>query len=419
MQHLLHESPRLKLYRLSSDCYSDRYLSWLNDREVQRYTRRRNRTTSQQDLRDFLTSVEGSKDMHLAIVMKDGEKHIGNLSLNNLDEINKSAEISIMIGDKDEWGKGYAREAIQLVTEVAFDRLHLHRLWAESPNPAFNAMIKEMGWTQEGVRRESMLIEGQCTDVLCWSLLESESVPEQSIERKAPARSFCLLMVDGSPIGLTYAEALLREGLPLSCIILSTEYRIRDLSIATVKERSRDTLHWKLLPEILAEKNIPVYYTTTHNSAFTQEIIRQMHVDVAILGGTGIIKKSTLEAPRLSVINVHPSLLPAYKGCSAVEWALYHHDPVGATCHVVTEEIDAGDIICSGTVGMIPGDLYHDVRRKAYMLQSEVLTKGARILMQPDFQSHIQPNVGGTYYKTMPAETVEQVKQMLVRGKYK
>ena len=64
-----------------------------------------------------------------------------------------------------------------------------------------------------------------------------------------------------------------------------------------------------------------------------------------ILAGSGIVKESLLKIPREGTLNCHPGLLPRYRGCTCLEWALYEDEPVGATCHFVTPEIDAGDIV--------------------------------------------------------------------------
>lgn len=173
------ESSRLYLRHLRLYDDSDAYLSWLNDSEVQKYSRRRNRKSSREDLKKFLMYVQETADLHLAICLKESHKHIGNISLNALDDLNKNGEISIMMGDRSEWSKGYGSEAVKLLTQYSFEKLMLHRLWAESPNPAFNSLMKKCGWIHEGTRREAFFIEGQFIDLICWSLLRSEYVAKQ------------------------------------------------------------------------------------------------------------------------------------------------------------------------------------------------------------------------------------------------
>lgn len=129
----------LTLRPLTLDDASDEYLSWLNDAEVNKYSRRTGETM--EGLRSWLE--RDSPDLRLAICL-DG-RHVGGISLSADDEI------SIMIGARDVWGRGYGTEAVRQLTERAF-AMGRKRVWAESPNPAFNATMRKLGWTHEGTR---------------------------------------------------------------------------------------------------------------------------------------------------------------------------------------------------------------------------------------------------------------------------
>ncbi len=79
-----------------------------------------------------------------------------------------------MIGDRLVWGQGYAREGIELTSQFAFETLKLHRLWAESPNPAFNRAVEGLGWINEGIRRDAFKMPDGYEDLTCWSLLRTD-----------------------------------------------------------------------------------------------------------------------------------------------------------------------------------------------------------------------------------------------------
>ena len=86
------------------------------------------------------------------------------------------------------------------------------------------------------------------------------------------------------------------------------------------------------------------------------ELFKVWRVDLIILAGyMRVIKNpSAFPAP---MINVHPSLLPKYKGLHAVEQALNSSDEVtGCTVHYVNEELDGGEIILQGEVPILPDD---------------------------------------------------------------
>ncbi len=407
------EGEKLGLTKLSADFISPEYLGWLNDPLVQKYTSRRGRKISRMDLEEFIKKSENSGDWHLAIIRKDTGAHIGNLSLNSLDLQNKSAELSIMLGDRAAWGQGYGVEATALASKFAFNTLDLHRLWAESPNPAFNAIMVKLGWRREGLRRQAFSMGDSYVDLECWSLLKTEQLESRG------RLSTALLMIDGSPMGLKYLETLLANNMPPALILVSHLPKLSAAAQETVKQRTGGRFIWKPLAELLARQEIPVYFTASHNSEYCQDILRGSHADVAILGGTGIIKKPLIDIPRLGIANVHPGILPKYRGCSAPEWSVYNDDPVGATCHFVTEEIDAGDIIYSETAKIARGDLYNDMRLKAYNLQPEVLVKGLQILARPDYKDYVKPNVDGSYFKSMSEKELAEVEEKLKSQQYK
>merc|ERR1712097_58200 len=78
------------------------------------------------------------------------------------------------------------------------------------------------------------------------------------------------------------------------------------------------------------------------------------------------------------IINVHPSLLPKYKGLHAVQQALESGDKTsGCTVHYVNEELDGGDIIDQSVVHICPNDtvetLQHRIQRAEYRLLPMVI----------------------------------------------
>ena len=101
-------------------------------------------------------------------------------------------------------------------------------------------------------------------------------------------------------------------------------------------------------------------------------LFKVWNVDLIILAGyMRVIKNpSAFPAP---IINVHPSLLPKYKGLHAVEQAMEAGDPVtGCTVHYVNEELDGGEVIMQSEVPILPEDnvksLTKAIQRKEYAI---------------------------------------------------
>ena len=74
------------------------------------------------------------------------------------------------------------------------------------------------------------------------------------------------------------------------------------------------------------------------------------------------------------IINLHPSLLPKYKGLHAVEQAFKSGDEVtGCTVHFVTEELDSGTIIKQQDVPILPGDTVESLTRAIQQAEHQLL----------------------------------------------
>ncbi len=103
--------------------------NWLNDKETNQYLESRFTEWDMQSLLDYYHEKNKSELM-LAIIDDDTGTHIGNIKASEIDKNHHRAEMGIIIGDKDFWGKGIATTAIGIVTDYCFDSLNLHKLTA-------------------------------------------------------------------------------------------------------------------------------------------------------------------------------------------------------------------------------------------------------------------------------------------------
>ena len=85
---------------------------------------------------------------------------------------------------------------------------------------------------------------------------------------------------------------------------------------------------------------------------------------IVMAGWMRIVTKKFCNAFAGQIINLHPSLLPKYKGLNAIEQAMQAGETeTGATVHFVTEELDSGAIIKQQEVPILPGDTVESVQR--------------------------------------------------------
>jgi len=107
------------------------------------------------------------------------------------------------------------------------------------------------------------------------------------------------------------------------------------------------------------------------------ELFKAWRVDLIILAGYMRVIKNPSKFPA-PMINVHPSLLPKYKGLNVVERAMEAGEEVtGCTVHYVTEELDGGTIIAQQEVPILPDDtvesLTKAIQRMEYGLLPSVI----------------------------------------------
>ena len=99
------------------------------------------------------------------------------------------------------------------------------------------------------------------------------------------------------------------------------------------------------------------------------------NVDLVVMAGwMRIVSKKFCDAFAGRLINLHPSLLPKYKGLGAVEQALKSGDnETGCSVHWVTEQLDSGAVIKQQTVPILPGDTVESLQRAIQQAEHNLL----------------------------------------------
>lgn len=99
--------------------------------------------------------------------------------------------------------------------------------------------------------------------------------------------------------------------------------------------------------EVAMKYNLPVYQPKKVRKPEFVEVLRDLKPDVIVVAAFGqIISKEILEMPKYGCINVHASLLPAYRGAAPIQWAVINGDKEsGVTIMQMDEGIDTGDMI--------------------------------------------------------------------------
>ncbi|MDZ4722678.1 MAG: GNAT family protein [candidate division Zixibacteria bacterium] len=146
---------------------NDRYYRWMNDPEVSRYLETRFVAQSLENISKFVAHMDGKSDEpFFAICRRDTNEHIGNIKLGPINWRHRYADISLLIGEKNCWGKGYATEAIGMITQFGFETLNLNKLKAGCyvENEGSARSFEKCGYSREGLQKGQYLIDGKSTD---------------------------------------------------------------------------------------------------------------------------------------------------------------------------------------------------------------------------------------------------------------
>ncbi len=159
-----------------SDCRGA-YVRWFNDAEVCRFNGHHRFPYGREEALRYVQRVRGSAaDLVLAVILKRSRRHIGNVSLQKINLIDRSAEFAIVIGEKDCWGKGYSKEVARLMLDHGFCSLNLHRIYCgtSSENLPMRRLALYLGMKKEGVHRQAIFKGNRYLDVWEYGILRSE-----------------------------------------------------------------------------------------------------------------------------------------------------------------------------------------------------------------------------------------------------
>ena len=112
-------------------------------------------------------------------------------------------------------------------------------------------------------------------------------------------------------------------------------------------------------------------------------VLRERRVDLVCLAGyMRLLSPCFIEAFRGRILNIHPSLLPAFPGLDAQRQALEHGVTVsGCTVHFVDETLDGGPIIMQRTVPVIEGDTVETLSARILEQEHEVYAEAVALVL--------------------------------------
>ena len=129
--------------------------------------------------------------------------------------------------------------------------------------------------------------------------------------------------------------------------------------------------------EVALAHDLPVYQPEDFRDEETVEQLRQLQPDVVAVVAYGrILPQKVLDIPCKGCINIHASLLPAYRGSAPYQWAVLNGEKVtGVTAMYLCREMDAGDIIDAVEAPIEPNETAGELLDRLAVLGAQLLEK--------------------------------------------
>lgn len=168
------ESDRVALRPLCEADADGPYVGWFNDPEVCRWNSHHALPYTRAMALEYIAAVQGGPELVLAITI-DGA-HVGNVSLQDVSALHRTADFAIVVGDRSAWGTGVGTEAARLIVDHGFTAMNLHRITAATfaENDAMRRLAEKLGMQHEGTRRSALFKHGRYHDVVEFGVLSDE-----------------------------------------------------------------------------------------------------------------------------------------------------------------------------------------------------------------------------------------------------
>jgi len=162
---------RIVLRPVKETDIGEAYIGWMNDKIVNKYMETRLRRQDKQAVTEYVKIMNNDENIYfMAIILEEQSLHIGNIKMIFFPHHHRG-ELSIFIGDKNCWGKGFATESINLISSFAFNEIKLHKLTAGcySNNVGSAKAFEKASFHREAVLRNHYLCEGQFVHRYCYA----------------------------------------------------------------------------------------------------------------------------------------------------------------------------------------------------------------------------------------------------------
>ncbi len=160
------------------------------------------------------------------------------------------------------------------------------------------------------------------------------------------------------------------------------------------------------LRDIAAREGMAYKRISSFNTAAAIDSVTGNRLDILINAGTGIFRRSIIEAPALGILNAHMGYLPTFRGMNVIEWSLFYGHTIGSTVHFIDRGIDTGDILLFRELPVEKGDTIEFLRGRMQVLGVELLAECIARIEEGKIERIPQaPHEGKQYFVMHPRLT--------------
>lgn len=173
---MTYTTDRLILRPLKREDLTGNYLTWFENPLITKYNSHGIFPKTDTELSEFIWSIENKERLVWSIFIKTDNTHIGNISLQTIDWINRTCEIAIIIGEMNYHEKGIATEVFKMIMKHGFNKLGLNKIYGGTAktNVAMQRVFEKSNFKLEGCFRNEILVDGELEHIYRYGILKDD-----------------------------------------------------------------------------------------------------------------------------------------------------------------------------------------------------------------------------------------------------
>lgn len=155
-------------------------------------------------------------------------------------------------------------------------------------------------------------------------------------------------------------------------------------------------LHPSAVKQVTLERELPLIQPGNINDPEAVEALVDLSLDAIVVASYGqLLKAIVFDLPKLGTINIHASLLPAYRGAAPVNWAIMHgEERTGVATFFIEKGLDTGDVLMMDALDIGPDETAFELEDRLATLGADVILKTLHGLVNGSLIATPQPKDG-------------------------